>query len=127
MKIVKLILILVLIASCRNNVESKPQNLIPQEKNILEVDDQTNFHQDTTYKCKFRKGKSGDYLYKYNVLGVDNTKNKVFGTISVGDKFGEGIIINKDKEEIKINVEWTGHGKLIGIDKKGNEYELEVK
>ena len=127
MRALKLFMAILIIASCKNNEESKPQNLILQEKHTIEIDDQTNLHQDTTYKYEYRTGTSGNYQYNYDVLGNDSDGNEVYGTINIEDKYGEGIIINPDKEEIEIEVEWIGQGKLKGTDKIGNEYDLEVK
>ncbi len=120
MRALKLFIAILIVASCKNNEESKPQNLILQEKHTIEIDDQTNLHQDTTYKYEYRTGTSGDYQYNYDVLGNDSDGNEVYGTINIEDKYGEGIIINPDKEEIEIEVKWIGQGKLKGTDKIGN-------
>ncbi|WP_395054957.1 hypothetical protein [Flavobacterium sp.] len=127
MRALELFIALLVVSSCKNNEASKPQNFIPQEEHTIAIDDQTNFHQDATYKYENRTGTSGDYQYNYDVLGNDSNGNEVYGTINVEDKYGEGIIINTDKEEIEIEVEWIGYGKLKGTDKIGNEYDLEVK
>lgn len=127
MKTFKLSILLLLIVSCKKNEDSNPQNFIPQETHTIAIDDQTNIHKDTTYKYEHRTGTSGDYQYNYDVLGNDSDGNEVYGTINIEDKYGEGIIINTNKEELEIKVEWISYRKLKGTDKIGNEYNLEVK
>ena len=41
-------------------------------------------------------------------------------------KYGNGILTKANGDEIDINVEWIGKGKLLATDEEGNEYELYV-
>ena len=82
------------------------------------------FQDKTEYE--YRTGNSGDYTYNYNAFGFDSEGNEVNGNITVNGKYGNGILTDKNGNEINIDTEWKGYGKLKAIDEEGNEYELEV-
>lgn len=68
----------------------------------------------------------GDYTYNYNAYGFDDDGNEVTGNIAVDGKYGNGFLTKANGDEIDINVEWIGKGKLLATDEEGNEYELYV-
>ena len=123
-----LIFLFFIFTNCKKDEENK--NTLKKEKikPFLEVPpiNEVTFHEDTINEYEYRTGTSGDYKYNYNVFGVDNEGNEVLGNITVDGKYGNGIITNKNKEKISIDVEWVGHGKLKGIDSNSIEYQLEV-
>ena len=84
------------------------------------------YHEDTTKEYEYRTGTSGDYTYNYNAYGFDNEGNEVSGNIAVNGKYGNGILTKTDGNEIEIDVEWIGYGKLLATDEDGNKYELTV-
>lgn len=124
-----LIFIFLIFTNCKKDEENK--NILKKEeiKSFVELPPTTDvtFHQDTINEYEYRTGTSGDYKYNYNVFGVDNEGNEVLGNITVDGKYGKGIIINKNKEKINVDIEWVGHGKLKAIDSDSIEYQLEVK
>jgi hypothetical protein len=121
-----LFLAVLLLAACRNNQESipqqEPEHFIPHTEAVAE----RTYHTDTTYKYEHRTGESGDYQYNYNVSGTNDKGEEVTGNVSVQDKYGTGIITGDSGNEIEVEVEWDGYGKLKATDDDGNEYELDV-
>lgn len=100
----------------------KPNHFIPYTKEVVAE----TYHADTAYKYENRVGISGDYQYNYDVSGTDTDGNEVSGNITVRDKFGAGTLNNFEGNEIEIETEWIGYGKLKATDNDGNEYELGV-
>ena len=123
-----LIFLFFIFINCKKNEENINTLNKEEIKTFVELPPTTDvtFHQDTINEYEYRTGTSGDYKYNYNVFGVDNEGNEVLGNITVDGKYGNGIITNKNKEKISIDVEWVGHGKLKGIDSNSIEYQLEV-
>lgn len=113
---------------CKENtvkeVESKKEEIKPFLKTPPKED--ITYHEDTEKEYEYRTGVSGDYTYNYNAYGTDKDGNEVTGNIAVTGKYGNGILYNVNNEEIDINVEWIGQGKLLATDNEGNEYELYV-
>lgn len=112
--------------ACNNHKEDTPQQEPAHFVPHTEAEAQQTYHTDTTYKYEHRTGESGDYQYNYDVSGTNGNGEQVSGNISVQDKYGSGILIDDDGNEIAVDVEWTGQGKLKGTDYDGNEYELDV-
>ena len=119
---------LLLLLACKNKPETLPQEapephgFIPHTEQVAE---QT-YHTDTVYKYEHRTGESGDYQYNYDVSGTDENGEDVTGNVSVQDKYGEGTLTDNEGNEIEVEVEWTGYGKLKATDYDGNEYDLDV-
>ncbi|OUL61132.1 hypothetical protein B8T70_16885 [Flavobacterium sp. AJR] len=82
------------------------------------------YHKDINYQYEYRTGISGNYEYTYDVNGYDQDGNLVTGIINIENKYGAGIIINNNDEEIDIKAEWIGYGRLKATDENGNEYNL---
>ncbi|MFT6637684.1 MAG: hypothetical protein ACJAYP_000240 [Flavobacterium sp.] len=114
--------------NCKENNKKKEANEKEQIKPFLKIPprDDVTFHMDTTKEYEYRTGTSGDYTYNYNAYGFDNDGNEVTVNIAVDGKYGNGILIKANGEEIDINVEWISNGKLLAKDEEGNEYELYV-
>ncbi|WP_333809254.1 hypothetical protein [Flavobacterium sp.] len=123
-----LVLIFAFFFNCKENNKKKEANEKEQIKPFLKKPpkDDITFHIDTTKEYEYRTGTSGDYTYNYNAYGFDKNGNEVTGKITVNGKYGNGILFNLNNEEIDIDVEWIGKGKLLATDKDGNEYELSV-
>ncbi len=122
------VLLFVTLFNCKENNTKKEAIVKEQIKPFLKIPpkDDVTYHEDTTKEYEYRTGTSGDYTYNYNAYGFDTDGNKVTGSIAVDGKYGNGILTDKNGNEISIDVEWVGYGKLKATDKKGNEYELEV-
>lgn len=69
--------------------------------------------------------KSGGY-YNYDVSGMDENGNYVYGNVDIDDD-GNGYIVDEDGNEKYIDVEWTDWGVMEGYDEDGVWYELEVE
>jgi hypothetical protein len=123
-----LVLIFAFFFNCKENNKKKEANEKEQIKPFLKIPprDDVTFHMDTTKEYEYRTGTSGDYTYNYNAYGFDNDGNEVTVNIAVDGKYGNGILIKANGEEIDINVEWISNGKLLAKDEEGNEYELYV-
>jgi hypothetical protein len=119
-------LALLVLLACKKAPEEIPQqeseHFIPHTEAVAE---QT-YHEDTTYKYEHRTGTSGDYQYNYDVSGTDGNGDEVTGNVTVEDKYGEGTLTYGEGNEIEVDVEWIGYGKLKATDNDGNEYELSV-
>ena len=114
--------------SCKKNEVQR--NYLKKEKikpfvEVPPTNDKT-FHKDTIREYEYRIGTTGDYKYNYDVFGFDNEGNEVLGNVTVDGKYGNGIIINKNRKEVNIDIEWVGYGKLKGVDSDSIEYQLEV-
>lgn len=113
---------------CKEN--KTKQNSVQQEKirPFVEVPPKNDvtFHKDSIREYEYRTGTSGDYQYNYNVFGIDKEGNKISGNVTVDGKYGNGIIVNKNRKKINIDVEWVDYRKLKGIDSDSIEYRLEV-
>ncbi len=112
---------LLFLLACKNNQESLPQ----EEQSPETVVEQT-YHIDTIYEYEHRTGTSDNYQYNYDVSGTDVNGDDVTGNVTVQDKYGIGTLTDVDGNEIEVEVEWTGYGKLKATNNDGNEYELEV-
>jgi hypothetical protein len=109
----------------------KPQTfykevITPDDIKTITPEEAKTYHKDIQYDYEYRTGTPGSYKYNYIVNGLDQVGDSVSGVINVKGEYGAGIIINKDKETIDIQVEWIDYGQLKGTDKDGNEYKLEV-
>lgn len=122
------VLSFVVFFNCKENNARKEAIEKEQIKPFLKtspINDVT-YHEDTTKEYEYRIGTSGDYTYNYNAYGFDDDGNEVTGNIAVDGKYGNGILTKANGDEIDINVEWIGKGKLLATDEEGNEYELYV-
>jgi hypothetical protein len=118
------------------NGQSKVEKNAPQTfyKEVITADDVKSItpeeaktcHKDINYQYEYRTGISGNYEYTYDVNGYDQDGNLVTGIINIEKKYGAGIIINNNDEEIDIKVKWIDYGILKATDENGNEYDLVV-
>jgi hypothetical protein len=121
-----------LLASCKKEQPKiQPQTLYkevitPDDIKTITPEEAKTYHKDIQYDYEYRTGTPGSYKYNYMVNGLDQVGDSVSGVVNVKGKYGAGIIINKNKETIDIQVEWIDYGQLKGTDKDGNEYKLEV-
>lgn len=124
-----LILIFFIFIQCKKNIDNKDSLKNEKIRPFVEIPptNDTTFHVDTIKEYEYRTGTSGDYKYNYDVFGIDDEGNEIFGNITVDGKYGNGIIFNKNKKKISVEVEWVGHGKLKGIDSDSIQYQLEVE
>lgn len=122
------LLLFVIFFNCKENNVKKEAIEKEQIKPFLKTPpkDAVTYHEDTTKEYEYRTGTSGDYTYNYNAYGFDNEGNEVSGNIAVNGKYGNGILTKTDGNEIEIDVEWIGYGKLLATDEDGNKYELTV-
>ena len=122
------LLIFAIFFNCKENNVKKEIIEKEQIKPFLKTPptDDVTYHEDTTKEYEYRTGTSGDYTYNYNAYGFDDDGNEVTGNIAVDGKYGNGILTKANGDEIDINVEWIGKGKLLATDEEGNEYELYV-
>ncbi|MFK6999719.1 hypothetical protein V3Q90_02270 [Flavobacterium oreochromis] len=111
----------------KKNFVAVSQKINPEDIKTISVEEAKTFYKATECKYEYRTGKYNEYKYNYNVKGYDKEGNQVTGNIDIEGKYGAGIIMTVKKEEINIQVEWIGYGKLQAVDDKGNEYELEVE
>lgn len=100
--------------------------ITPDDIKTITPEEAKTYHKDIHYDYEYRTGTPGNYKYDYLVKGLDQKGDSVSGVINVKGKYGAGIIINKEKETIDIQVEWIDYGQLKGNDEDGNEYKLEV-
>lgn len=123
-----------LLLSCKKEklpIQAKPipfykPAITPQDRKTITREEARTYHEDKKYHYEYRTGTSGHYEYNYDVRGYDADGNEVTGNINIEGKFGAGILDNASGEEVEIQAEWTGYGKLRATDKDGNTYELEV-
>jgi hypothetical protein len=101
--------------------------ITPDDIKTITPEEAKTYHKDLKYQYEYRTGTSGNYEYNYEINGLDQEGDSVLGTINIKGKYGAGTIINKDKKNIDIQVEWVDHGKLKGTDEVGNNYQLEAK
>ena len=123
------------ILGCKNG-QPKVEKNAPQTfyKEVITADDVKSitpeeaktYHKDINYQYEYRTGISGSYEYTYDVSGYDQDGNLVSGIINIEKKYGAGVIINNNDEEINIKAEWINYGRLKAIDENGNEYNLVV-
>jgi len=116
--------------SCNTKVQSQQEKSVrllnvPTKTEAVVSGDQ-NYHTDTKYKYEHRTGTTGNYEYNYDVSGYDSDANEVTGNISIQNNNGTGTLIDKEGNEIDVDVEWIDYGKLKATDDDGNEFELEV-
>ncbi len=129
----KILLAIVLVLSSCKKEEPKQQMqpfykkaITPDDVKSITPEEAKTFHKDTEYQYEYRTGTSGNYEYNYDANGYDEEGNEVTAKINVEGKYGAGIIVKADGEEVDVQVEWSGHGKLKAVDNDGNQYELEV-
>jgi hypothetical protein len=121
--------------SCKKETVTQEQPQIFYKKQVITPDDietitpeeAKTFHKDTKYQYEYRTGISGDYEYNYDVTGLDQNGNAVFGNINTSGKKGAGILTNKNGQQIFIYTEWVEYGKLKAVDEQNFVYQLEVK
>jgi hypothetical protein len=127
--------LLLFIFSCKKADAPPPPKINSFYKKIISADDRKTitpeeaktYHVDKTYQYEYRTGYSGHYEYNYDVKGINNKGDSVFGNINVEGKYGAGILMNDSIGDIEINTKWISFGKLQAFDKKRNEYYLMVK
>lgn len=105
----------------------KKQVITPDDIETITPDEAKTFHKDTKYQYEYRTGISGDYEYNYDVTGLDQNGNAVFGNINTSGEKGAGILTNKEGKQIIIYTQWIEYGKLKAVDEHDLEYVLEVK
>lgn len=79
------------------------------------------------YLYNYRYGTESPYGYNYNVSGLDENGESVFGNIDIEGKYGSGTIEKADGEEVDVDVEWDGFGELLAEDADGNNYYMSVE
>lgn len=126
------LLLLFVVCSCKKELpETKPDVEIKPfyaPSTVLENPTaEPTYHEDTTTQYEYRIGESGNYTYNYDVIGEDANENKVFGNITIKDKYGNGKLTNHKGETLKVTAEWIGYGKLLAKDEKENEYLLKTE
>ncbi len=125
--ILRMMLFLFMITACKKSSEVlSPQSFKVAPPQELTLEEKQTFHVDTTYKYEYRTGTSGNYTYNYDVSGYSINEEEVMGNISINKNKGMGTLIITSGEEVDIQVEWIGYGKLKAIDVDGNEYYLRV-
>lgn len=107
-----------------DSFESNNANDYNINSGTVESDD--TYHTDPNYKYEYRTGNSGEYEYNYDISGLDQDGNTVYGNIDIEGKYGSGYIQDENGEEKYLDVEWVDYGVLEGTDEDGNSYELEV-
>jgi hypothetical protein len=130
-----ILLLLLFIFSCKKTDAPPLPQINSFYKEVTSADDRKTitpeeaktYHVDKTYQYEYRTGYSGHYEYNYDVKGINNKGDSVFGNINVEGKYGAGILMNDSIGDIEINTEWISFGKLKAFDKKRNEYYLMVK
>lgn len=120
---------------CKNESQkvetNKPQLLYkvaitPEDVKTITPEEAKTYHKDINYQYEYRTGLPGNYEYTYDVSGYDQNGNLVSGIINTEKKYGAGIIVSNNDQEINIKAEWIDHGKLKASDENGNEYILVV-
>lgn len=112
--------------ACKKKEEPIPHQELKQFVAYPEEVAEETYHIDTAYKYESRIGVSGDYQYNYDVSGTDGNGDEVKGNIDVRDKYGAGILTDANGNDVEIETEWIGYGKLKATNSDGNEYELGV-
>lgn len=79
------------------------------------------------YLYNYRYGADSPYGYNYDVIGTDENGNEVIGNIDTQGKYGSGVIVDSNGEEVEIDTEWIDNGVMEAQDANGNMYELEVE
>jgi len=128
---IPLLLLVLGIISCKK-AESPPPKINTFYKEVITYDDRKTitpeeaktYHIDKHHQYQYRTGNPGHYEYNYDVKGIDNKGDSVFGNINIQGKHGAGILLFDTIEDVEIEAEWIGYGKLKAIDKQGNEYNL---
>jgi hypothetical protein len=100
--------------------------ITPDDVKSITPEEAKTYHKNINYQYEYRTGISGSYEYTYDVSGYDQDGNLVSGIINIEKKYGAGVIINNNDEEINIKAEWINYGRLKAIDENGNEYTLVV-
>lgn len=127
--------LLLVLLGCKNEPlkveKNKPQPFLklaitPDDVKSITPEEAKTYHKDIKYQYEYRTGISGNYEYTYDVSGYDQEGNLVSGIINMEKKYGAGIIVNNNDEEINIKAEWIDHGSLKATDEIGNEYNLVV-
>ena len=93
MKIIRLLTFLLLLASCKKSVDSNPKDYKTKEILPIEINNVTDSNQDTIHQYENSSINSEYYQYTYNVKGLDNLRNKIYGTVRINNSKGIGIII----------------------------------
>lgn len=111
--------------------KNKPQlfykvAITPDDVKTITLEEAKTYHKNINYQYEYRTGLPGNYEYTYDVSGYDQDGNLVSGIINTEKKYGAGIIVSNNDDEIDIKVEWIDHGKLRASDENGNEYILVV-
>jgi len=131
-----ILLLLFTFFSCRKASAPPPPTAInsfykpvitSDDRKTITPEEAKTYHVNTEYQYEYRTGNPGHYEYNYDVKGINNKGDSVFGNINVQGKYGAGILIGDTIADIEINTEWISYGKLKALDKKGNEYHLIVK
>jgi hypothetical protein len=117
-----LIVLLIILTSCKNKEAQPAHNPTPQTKS----NDVETTYIDTAFEYESRTGTSGNYTYTYDIFGTDENGNEVSGTITIKGKYGTGTLLNSNENEIEVEAEWIDYGKLKATDDEGNKYQLEV-
>ncbi len=120
------------VTSCKKGQpKTQPQafykkGITPDDIQTITPEEAKTYHTDLKYDYEYRTGTSGNYEYNYEIEGIDQEGDSVSGVINIKGKHGAGRIIDRDKKNIDIHVEWVGYGKLKGTDNDCNEYTLET-
>lgn len=132
--LVRILFLYIAIAiSCRQTNAAPPATLSEDERvevtylPIPTPTEQATLHIDTAHQYEFRTGESGNYKYNYDVIGTDSNGNTVKGNVSMQGKYGAGILLDYQGNEIAIILEWVGYGELRAEDREGNIWELGVE
>jgi predicted membrane-bound dolichyl-phosphate-mannose-protein mannosyltransferase len=120
-------LVVFFLIACKNKrkevqQQEKNQHFVPFSEQVAEE----TYPTDTAYNYENRVGVPGDYQYTYDVSGTNENGEEVTGTTTVRDNDGEGTVTDSEGNEMDVEAEWIGYGKLKAADDDGNEYELEV-
>ncbi|TDP02280.1 hypothetical protein [Flavobacterium sp. 245] len=129
-----ILLLLVAFYSCKKADAPPPpqintfykETVTADDRKTITPDEAQTYHVNKTYQYEYRTGNPGNYEYNYDVKGINDKGDSVFGNINVQGKYGAGILMDSIAE-IEISTEWISKGKLKANDKKGNEYNLIVK
>jgi hypothetical protein len=105
----------------------REQVIKPDDIETITHEEAVTFHKDTKYQYEYRTGISGKYEYNYDVTGLDQNGNTVFGNINTSGKKGAGILTNTNGQQIIIFTEWISYGKLKAVDEQNFVYQLEIK
>jgi outer membrane biogenesis lipoprotein LolB len=108
----------VLLFACNNNMK---KNDTEEEKaafhnrlNNIQIEDY-NFN-------------SNEFRYDYEVVGIDEKGNEIYGNINIEGEQGEGKLYHTTgKTEINIVIESSENGNIQATDTDGNKYYLKIK